>query len=90
MTDTTLKGTLTFGDLVLVSHRMERSGSTQWYILCPECKEKHRLIPWGLKVWHTSCETSRVEWTITPAEYFVQKPLPMSIMDGATKAVKYE
>lgn len=71
-----------FSDLVLVAHRPRGRPQTTWYIQCPECKGKHMFRRTGSKVWHTSCLLSGVEWTITPAEYYIQKPLDLTRILG--------
>lgn len=72
----------TFGELVLIGHRPYGRTSTTWYLQCQECHGKHQFKKTGSKVWHTSCWFSGVEWTITPSEYYVQKPLDFSKIIG--------
>jgi len=71
-----------FSDIVLTGHRARGRTETTWYIECPECKGQHMFKKTGSKVWHTSCILSGVEWTVTPAEYYVLKPCDFSKILG--------
>jgi hypothetical protein len=82
MTKPVERFTYTFGELVLVARRPEGRQSVTWYMNCPECSGQHMFRKTGSKVWHTSCWKSGVEWTITPAEYYVQRPLDLSRVLG--------
>jgi len=67
-----------FSELVLVAHRPHGRGETTWYVNCPECHSQHMFRKTGSKIWHTSCWKTGVEWTVTPAEYYVQRPLDLT------------
>jgi len=71
-----------FSDLVLVAHRPKGRNATTWYIHCPECGSDHMFRKVGSKLWHTSCWKNGVEWTITPAEYYIQRPLDLGKVLG--------
>jgi len=71
-----------FSDIVLIGHRCTRSVRTTWYIECPECQGQHMFKRAGAKIWHTSCWLSGVEWTITPAEYYICRPMDFSKILG--------
>jgi len=74
--------TYRFSELVLVGHRAPGRLETTWYIDCPECHGQHMFRKTGSKVWHTSCWMSGVEWTVTPAEYYIQKPMDLTKILG--------
>lgn len=74
--------TYKFSELVILGHRPQGRTTTTWYIECPECNGQHMFRKTGSKVWHTSCWFSGVEWTITPAEYYVLKPCDFSKILG--------
>ena len=71
-----------FVDIVLVGHRPHGRFTTTWYVQCEECGERHQFHQTGKKQWHTSCAKSKVEWTITPAEYYICKPADFSKILG--------
>lgn len=62
-----------FGDLVIVGTKSEKRHYTTWYVECDQCQGRHIFRKQGPKVWHTSCVLSGVEWTVTPADYYIQK-----------------
>ena len=66
--------TKTFGELVFIGHKPRGRYYTTWYIKCEFCGKRHEFKKMGNKTWHTSCKESGIEWTITPAEYYVLKP----------------
>lgn len=72
-----------FGDLVLVGRQPENRNHTTWFVECEHCQGRHIFRKQGAKIWHTSCILSGVEWTITPAEYFVQRPGDFSKILGS-------
>ena len=71
-----------FGDIVMLGKRRENRYQTTWYLQCPECNGKHMFRLTGSKVWHTSCELSGIEWTITPREYYICKPCDLTLILG--------
>lgn len=79
--------TYKFSDLVVVGHRAKGRPKVTWYIVCSECKGKHMLRQAGPKIWHTSCFISNVEWTVTPAEYYVSRPLDLTEILGDKRNV---
>ena len=68
----------TFGDLVFTGRRPRNRSRTTWYLRCTECGKRHMFGHTGTKIWHTSCQESGVEWTITPAEYYILRPADFS------------
>lgn len=66
--------TYTFNDLVLIGRKPENRQHTTWYVACEFCHGRHVFTKQGKKIWHTSCILSGVEWTVTPAEYYIQRP----------------
>jgi len=63
-----------FSDIVVIGARAPGRTKTTWYIECDYCKGQHMFRQSGTKIWHTSCGLFDIEWTITPAEYYVKKP----------------
>lgn len=74
--------TYNFVDIILTGHRRRGGRSITWYVECEFCGSKHQFKKTGSKVWHTSCGASRIEWTITPAEYYILKPCDFSKILG--------
>lgn len=74
--------TYTFGEIVMTGVRANTRYKTTWYLCCPECRGEHMFRQTGSKVWHTSCSLSGIEWTITPREYHVTKPLDLTLILG--------
>lgn len=72
----------TFGELVLIGTRRGTRYKTTWYLVCPQCKGEHMFRQTGSKVWHTSCILTDIEWTITPKETFITKPIDLTIILG--------
>lgn len=71
-----------FGEIVLIGHRGSQRFKTTWYLKCPDCSGKHMFRQMGSKVWHTFCEATKTEWTITPREYYICKPIDLTIILG--------
>lgn len=74
--------TYTFGEIVMVGKRASTRYKTTWYLVCPECKGEHMFRQTGSKVWHTSCQLSDIEWTITPREFYTCKPIDLTLILG--------
>lgn len=72
----------TFGEIVLTGKRRGTRYKTTWYLNCPECRGEHMFHQTGSKVWHTSCQLSGIEWTITPREFFICKPVDLTLILG--------
>lgn len=72
----------TFGEIVLTGKRAGTRYKTTWYLNCPECKGQHMFRQSGSKIWHTSCVLSSIEWTITPREIYICKPVNFSLILG--------
>lgn len=71
-----------FGDLVMVGRKPANRYRVVWYIQCEACGGRHVFKKQGTKIWHTSCWLSKTEWTVTPAEYYVQKPADFTKIMG--------
>lgn len=74
--------TYTFGEIVLVAVRADHRYKTTWYLKCPECDGEHMFRQTGSKVWHTSCGLCGIEWTITPREVYICKPVNLTLILG--------
>jgi len=72
----------TFSEIVLMGTRQQGSYSTTWYIECPECNGKHQFHKQGSKMWQAQCRLFGVEWTVTPREYYVKKPIDLTSVMG--------
>jgi len=71
-----------FSDIVIIGARVPGRVKTTWYIQCENCGGQHMFRQTGTKVWHTSCQIFDVEWTITPAEYYIKKSADFSVILG--------
>jgi len=71
-----------FSDLVLVERRSSSRTHASWYIRCEYCGREHIFRKQGEKLWHTSCEEKKVEWTITPSEFHVSKKCDLTSVLG--------
>lgn len=74
--------TYSFGEIVMMGRRPINRDRTVWYINCPECGGQHCFTKLGRKIWVTHCVLFDVEWTITPAEFYVKKPADFTLILG--------
>lgn len=82
MATTVEKFEYTFGDLVMIGQRPFGRCTTTWYVKCSCPLGQHQFRKLGSMTWHTRCDTYDVEWTITPREYYVQRPANLSVIMG--------
>jgi hypothetical protein len=71
-----------FLDLVLVVRHPKNRTHSCWYIRCEYCGMDHVFRKQGPKLWHTSCEEKKIEWTITPSEFHVSKKCDLTSVLG--------
>lgn len=71
-----------FGEIVLTGRRRGTRYQVTWYLNCSECGNRHMLRQAGSKVWHTSCEVSDIEWTLTPREVHISKQIDLTLILG--------
>lgn len=78
--------TYQFSELVFVAYRPKNRIVTTWYLQCPECQREHMFRKIGSKYWVATCEQYRVEYTVTPADYYVKRPADFSLVMGGAEA----
>jgi len=63
----------TFGDLVMVAKQWKGARRTTWIIVCQTCNDRLLVQRVAPKHWVARCCKCKVEYTITPAEYYILK-----------------
>lgn len=68
----------TFSDLVLIARPVSPGKKTVWYLKCTECGERHLINRKRQKSWVANCPTTKAQFTIAPAEYYIMRPVDLS------------
>lgn len=71
-----------FNDVIMMGRRPQNRAHTVWYVQCPFCEGEHIFSKLGRKIWVAHCVLEDIEWTITPAEYYLKKPADFSKILG--------
>jgi len=74
--------TYNFSDVVMICHRPHYRDYTVWYVVCQVCGEKRRVKKIGKKQWVAQCSDCRVEYTITPSEFYLCRKIDFSKVIG--------
>jgi hypothetical protein len=71
-----------FSDLIIVCRKPKSREYTIWYVVCQNCGTYIRVKRYGSKIWVAKCQKCKAEYTITPADYYVRKPVNFSRIIG--------
>lgn len=63
-----------FSDLVMVARKWKGATRTTWLVQCQTCDDKLLVQRFREKQWVARCHKCKVEYTITPVEYYIMKP----------------
>lgn len=63
----------TFSDLVMIARTWKGATRTTWFVKCQTCQDRLLVQRYGPKHWVARCHHCKVEYTITPAEYYILK-----------------
>lgn len=63
----------TFSDLVMIGKKWRGCTRTTWNVICQTCNDRLLVQRIGPKHWVARCHKCKVEYTITPSEYYILK-----------------
>ena len=72
-----------FSDLVLVARRWKGARRPTWLVCCQTCEDRLLVQRVSTKQWVARCHKCKVEYVITPAEYYIMKYVDFSRIMGA-------
>lgn len=71
-----------FGKVIMVATRRPGIWKPTWWLVCPDCQQRHMVRRLGRKMWVAHCEKYRQEWTITPRAYYHQVDADFRVIMG--------
>lgn len=68
----------TFGELNILAKRPEKRALFSWFMKCTDCHQEIRFIHRHKKMWIAKCNSCKLEFTITPSEYYTRRNIDFS------------
>lgn len=72
----------TFGELNIIAKRPNNRITSSWFMKCPDCGKEIRFYLRQPKMWVSNCVSCKLEFTITPSEYYTKRNIDFSKIIG--------